>query len=118
MVSMVLYFAKCLGLFFTCFVTSPARTDIFRPGGVKNAVSEKLGPESGGGFKRVPIHVGSKVAAKRIRSIQVQTASNGLIFKTGRQLCRQVQGSYGTKFEADRTGAAEAKSPSIFKVSI
>ena len=42
-VSMVLYFQKYLGLFFTCFVTSPARTDIFRPGGVKNAVSEKQG---------------------------------------------------------------------------
>jgi hypothetical protein len=30
------------------------------------------------------VHVGSKVAAKRIRSIQVQTASNGVIFKIGR----------------------------------
>ena len=67
-------------------------------------------------MNRVPLNVGSKVAAKRIRSIQVQTASNGVIFKTGR--LRQVQGSCGTKFEADKTGATEVKSHSIFEVSI
>ena len=76
------------------------------------------GPESGRAFYRVPLNVGSKGAAKRIRSIQVKTASNGVIFKTGRLLHRQVQGSCGTKFEADRTGATEAKSASILEVSI
>ena len=30
----------------------------------------------------------------------------------------EVQGSHGTKFEADRTGATEVKSCSIFEVSI
>ena len=74
------------------------------------------GPESGGTFYRVPLNVGSKVAAKRIRSIQVQTATNNLIFKIGR--LSQVQGSHGTKFEADRKGATEVKSHSIFEVSM
>ena len=43
MVLMVLCIDECLGLFFTRCMTSPARTDIFRPGEVKNTVSEKLG---------------------------------------------------------------------------
>ena len=67
-------------------------------------------------MKRVPLNVGSKVPVKRIRSIQVQMASNGLIFKIGR--LSQVRGSHGTTFEADRTGATEVKSCSIFVVSI
>ena len=74
------------------------------------------GPESGGILNRIPLNVGSKVAAKRIRSIQVQTASNGRILKTGR--LSQVQGSWGMKFEADRTGATEVKSHSIFGLGI
>ena len=73
------------------------------------------GPESGGRFNKVPLNVGSKVAAKRIRSIQVQTASNGVIFQIGR--LRQVQGSWVLKYEADRTGATEVKSPSMLEVS-
>ena len=79
---------------------------------------KKQGPESGGAFYRVPLNVGRKVPVKRIRSIQVQMASNGLIFKIGRWLCRQVQGSCGTKFEAHGTGATEVKSYSIFEVSM
>ena len=39
----VLHFPKYLGLFLTCFMTPPARTDIFRPGEVENTVLEKLG---------------------------------------------------------------------------
>ena len=76
------------------------------------------GTESGRGFYRVPLNAGSKGAAKRIRSIQVKTASNGVIFKTGRKLYRQVQGSKVLKFEADKTGACEVNSYSFLDVSI
>ena len=42
------------------------------------------GTESGRGIYRTPLNVGSKVPAKRIRSIQVRAASNGVILKIGR----------------------------------
>ena len=58
--------------------------DVTGPNGHFSTWQKNKGPESGRGFYRVPLNVGSKGAAKRIRSIQVQTASNGLIFKTGR----------------------------------
>jgi hypothetical protein len=55
---------------------------------------------------------------KGIRIIQGKSASNDLKMPLGAMGHRQVQGSYGTKFEADRTGASEVKSHSIFEVSI
>ena len=53
-------------------------------GGEKCSFRKIRGLKVAGHFYRVPLNVGSKGAAKRIRSIQVQTASNGVIFKTGR----------------------------------
>ena len=56
--------------------------------------------------------------AKGIRIIQGRTASNDLKMSLEVMGHRQVQGSHGTKFEAERTGATEVKSHSIFEVSI
>jgi hypothetical protein len=55
---------------------------------------------------------------KGIRIIQGKTASNDLKMSLGAMGHRQVKGSCGTKIEADRTGASEVKSHSIFEVSI
>ena len=56
--------------------------------------------------------------AKGIRMIQGKKASNDLKMSLEAMGHRQVQGSWGMKFEADRTGATEVKSYSIFEVSM
>jgi hypothetical protein len=53
-----------------------------------------------------------------LRIIQGKTASNDLKMSLGAVGHRQVQGPWALKFEADRTGACEVKSPSVFEVSI
>ena len=54
-------------------------------GGEKCSFRKIRGLKVAGHFTgSLPLNASSKVPAKRIRSIQVQTASNGVIFKIGR----------------------------------
>jgi hypothetical protein len=57
------------------------------------------------------------VLAKGIRITQGSKASNDLKMPLEAMEHRQVQGPWGMKFEADRTGAREVKSHSNFEVS-
>jgi hypothetical protein len=57
------------------------------------------------------------VVAKGIRITQGRTASNDLKMLEAMGH-RQVQGSWRTKFEVDRTGAKEAKSHSVVEVGM
>ena len=63
MVLMVLYFPKCLGLFFICFMTPPARTDIFQRRVAAAGHAVRGGAQRGAGLRGGPGRHAGRAAA-------------------------------------------------------